>query len=242
MRFQNLGSGSAGNASVVAFDGQALLIDCGLPKERVLAGLHGLRLAGVVITHVHSDHLVPHAETLGAPVFIEEANWRAARNRKQLRKRAEHFYEMPFRVGPFRVHPIPLPHPGEESWHSYGFVIEAGGARFAYATDLGHVPDAFVDAIRDADAVFLESNHDVAMERTSSRPASLKEWVLSDHGHLSNDQCATALMNAKRAQTVVLGHLSRECNTPELALKSAKKATKADLVVAAPDATADFSV
>ena len=148
MKFTNLGSGSGGNASVVAFDGEALLIDCGLPKRRVLAGLHGLRLRGVLITHRHSDHLKAHASNLGAPLFVEEANWRDARRLKMVEGRAEHFYEMPFRVGSFRVTPFALPHPGEESWNSWGFRVEAGGSSIAYATDLGHVTDAVVEAAR----------------------------------------------------------------------------------------------
>ena len=231
MRFQNLGSGSGGNASVVSFDGQALLIDCGLPKGRVLKGLHGLRLKGVLITHRHSDHLKQHALDLGAPVFIEEANWRDAR----MKGRPEHFYELPFRVGPFRVAPFPLPHPGETRWNSWGFRVEAGGATVAYATDLGHVPAHVIDAMSDADVVFLESNHDVGMEKRAHRPESLKQWVLSDHGHLSNEQCSAALKKIRGAKTVVLGHLSRECNSPELALKAAKAATKARIVVADQD-------
>jgi len=239
VKFTNLGSGSGGNASVVAFDGQALLIDCGLPKRRVLAGLHGLRLKGVLITHRHSDHLKAHASTLGAPLFVEEANWRDARRLKMVEGRAEHFYEMPFRVGSFRVSPFALPHPGEETWNSWGFRIEAGGASIAYATDLGHVTDSVVGAMSGADVVFLESNHDVEMERDSLRPEGLVDWVLSDHGHLSNEQCADGLRRIKGAHTVVLGHLSRDCNTPALARKAAKKATSARLVIAEQDSGGD---
>jgi phosphoribosyl 1,2-cyclic phosphodiesterase len=235
VKFTNLGSGSGGNASVVSFDGQALLVDCGLPKARILAGLRGLRLKGVLITHRHGDHLKAHASNLGAPLFVEEANWRDARRLKMVEGRAEHFYEMPFRVGSFRVTPFALPHPGRETWNSWGFRIEAGGSSIAYATDLGHVTDAVVDAMSGADLVFLESNHDVTMERESLRPDRLVEWVLSDHGHLSNDQCAAGLARIKGPHTVVLGHLSRDCNTPALARAAAKKATSARLVLADQD-------
>ncbi len=228
MIFQNIGSGSGGNASIVSFDGQALLIDCGVTKERVLRGLHGLKLRGVVITHRHGDHLQPHALTLGAPVFIEEANWRDAR----MKGRPEHFYELPFRIGPFRVSPFALPHPGGVRWNSWGFRVEAGGATVAYATDLGHVPPSVVDAMSGAALVFLESNHDIEMEKHAHRSDSLKQWVLSDHGHLSNEQCSAALLKIKGAKTVVLGHLSHECNTVELARTAAKAATTADLVIA----------
>ena len=106
-------------------------------------------------------------------MFIEEANWRdvshlrsfqrpagdssaeacatassSERSAKADRKgRVEHFYELPFRIGPFRVSPFALPHPGEVRWNSWGFRVEAGGAPLAYATDLGHVPPHIVAAM-----------------------------------------------------------------------------------------------
>jgi len=221
---RNLGSGSRGNATVVAHRGRAILIDAALPRRRMRAGIEGLGLEGVLITHRHTDHLGPYAAELGAPVWIGRDNLEDARWLGRIGDGVRIFDGRPFRIGPFRVAAFPLPHPGDESWHSWGFLIEGGRRRLFYATDLGHVPDGAAEALRDAHAILLESNHDPAMERASARPPSLVRWVLSDHGHLSNDQCAGALARARRPHTVVLGHLSEDCNTPPLALRTARRA------------------
>jgi phosphoribosyl 1,2-cyclic phosphodiesterase len=220
---RNLGSGSGGNATVVAHEGRAILIDAGLSRRRMLAGLDGLALDAVLITHVHRDHLGAQAARLGAPVWIDAANHRAAGDRLEDAE-VRHFHGAPFEAGPFRVTPFPLPHPGGKLWGTWGFRIERGGLRMAYATDLGHAPPEVVEALSGAQVVFLESNHDPEMERASSRPPDLVDWVLSDTGHLSNEQCAEALSKLGHPHTVILGHLSEDCNTPSLALRSARKA------------------
>lgn len=224
MILRNLGSGSGGNASLVEHDGRAILIDAGLRKERILPALEGLELEGVLITHRHSDHLGRDAQKLGAPVWIEKENWKDAHRRNWIDDDVEHFTEKPLRLGPFAVTPFALPHPGHERWNSYGFRVECGRRRLAYATDLGSVPAEVVEALSDVHVVFLESNHDVDLERRSGRAPGHVHWVLSDHGHLSNEQCAEALARIGKPHTVVLGHLSRDCNTPELALGLARKA------------------
>jgi phosphoribosyl 1,2-cyclic phosphodiesterase len=131
-----------------------------------------------------------------------------------------------FRAGPFDVAPFPLPHPGGARWTGHGFVVSCGGRRLVYATDLGHVPAHAREAFAGADLLFVESNHDPAMEERSGRPPWTVDWVLSDHGHLSNDQCAEALADVARPGTVVLGHLSRDCNEPSLAVATARRALR----------------
>jgi phosphoribosyl 1,2-cyclic phosphodiesterase len=223
MILRNLGSGSGGNATVIAHEGRAILIDAGLGKRRILRGLDGLTLEGVLITHRHSDHLGRDAQKLGAPLWIEKHNWKAARRLGWIDDNVRHFTEAPFELGPFRITAFPLPHPGDERWNSYGFRVECGGRRLSYATDLGSVTAEVVGALSGADVVFLESNHDEDLEASSGRPPGHIDWVLSDSGHLSNAQCAEALAHAASAHTVILGHLSRDCNTPELALDSARR-------------------
>lgn len=227
MILRNLGSGSGGNATVVAHDGRALLIDAGLDRERILAGLGDLALDGVLITHRHSDHLGKDAERLGAPLWIERANWKDARRLGWVGTGVQFYTEATFRVGPFEVTAFPLPHPGGAAWNSYGFLVEHGRKRLAYATDLGRVPADVAAFLADRDVVFLESNHDVDLERRSGRRPGHIRWVLSDVGHLSNEQCAEALGRIGAPHTVVLGHLSRDCNRPELAVAAARRALPA---------------
>jgi len=235
---RNLGSGSAGNATVVSHDGRAILIDAGLPLKRMRAGLDGLALDGVLVTHCHGDHLRPVARRLDAPFWMDAGNAREVARKPGLGDLEVRLFDgRPFRVGPFEVAPFPLPHPGGARWHSYGFLVACGGRRLAYATDLGHVPAHAVDALAEADVLFVESNHDPDLERASGRPPWTVDWVLSDHGHLSNEQCAEALARAARPHTVVLGHLSRDCNDPDLALRTARRALRpaARLIAARQD-------
>ncbi|MBI2900513.1 MAG: MBL fold metallo-hydrolase [Planctomycetes bacterium] len=224
MFLRNLGSGSGGNATVVAHEDRAIIVDAGLSRRRMLDGLEGLRLEAVLITHRHHDHLGPMAAKLGAPVWIERENWLAAKDRASGLDGAQFFGSRSFRIGPFHITPFPLPHPGSERWTSHGFRIECGRKRLAYATDLGHAPDEVVEALSGVHVLFLESNHDPEMERASGRDPGTIDWVLSDHGHLSNAQCAETLARIGRPHTVVLGHLSQDCNRPALAREAARKA------------------
>jgi phosphoribosyl 1,2-cyclic phosphodiesterase len=226
---RNLGSGSAGNATVVSRDGRAILIDAGLPLRRLRAGLDGLALEAVLVTHCHGDHLKAVARRLGVPFWMDAGNAREVARKPGLGDLDVRLFDgRPFRAGPFEVSPFPLPHPGGARWHSYGFLVACGGRRLAYATDLGHVPAHAREVLAEADVLFLESNHDPELERNSGRPPWTVDWVLSDHGHLSNEQCAEALARAGRTHTVVLGHLSRECNVPALALRTARRALRPD--------------
>src|SRR5262249_39177133 len=100
-----------------------------------------------------------------------------------------------------------------------------GGARAAYATDLGHAPQHVRDWLRDCDLLVMEANHDVGMLRAGPYPESVKERVLSRHGHLDNLEAADLLCDVARVrtQTVVLAHLSRTNNHPDIALDAVRR-------------------
>ena len=108
---------------------------------------------------------------------------------------------------------------------SVGYRIR-GEAEFALATDMGCVTEEIVQGLRGADTVLIESNHDEQMLRYGGYPIYLKRRILSDRGHLSNANCALLARTLAESGTsrIVLGHLSRENNKPELALAASRAA------------------
>jgi phosphoribosyl 1,2-cyclic phosphodiesterase len=126
-------------------------------------------------------------------------------------------------VGALTVAAIPVPHDAAEP---IAFVVSCDGASLGHATDLGHLGPAVVEAFGECQAILVESNYDPGMLRDGSYPWSLKERILSPLGHLSNGDVARYLEHAlpEACETVVLAHLSRKNNHPEVARMAAETA------------------
>lgn len=202
-----------------------LLIDAGISMRRIeqslaRTGLTVNDIAGVLITHEHADHisglgmLLKHYDlTVYAPHTV------GARLCGMLPAAADRLRVVPvgelFPVGGVRVRAFHTPHDTDES---VGYRVEGRGC-FALATDMGEVTDEVLDGLLGADTVLIESNHDVTMLVDGGYPVQLKRRILSAHGHLSNADCAALAARLVRegTGTVILGHLSRENNRPELA-------------------------
>ena len=241
MHLAVLGSSSAGNCTVVWNTSSSLLVDCGFPLPFIRRGLEGLGpgippLAGILITHLHGDHVHPltleHFLTNAVPVYLSRRTCRLLRRRLPALSLAggrNLVNEAPatgIEVGTFEVSAFPVPHdaPGGCS----GFSIRSGSGtarrRLVIATDLGYVEDGLLERFLDAHVIMIESNHDPCMLETSGRPAWLKRRI-KEIGHLSNPQCADlvgAVMerSGRLPHTVVLAHISQECNTAELAVET----------------------
>jgi phosphoribosyl 1,2-cyclic phosphodiesterase len=236
-----LASGSLGNALLVGTDRTQILVDLGISRRRLKAGLatvgadpEGIR--AVLLTHTHRDHFSASAVAwcLGRriPVYSTEDNL------AHLAYDLDGFAELvaaglaqpidsqTLHIGDVAVESFPVPH--DSVGGCLGFRLTMGGSHrrraVAVATDLGHVPGDCIPAFLDADAVVLESNHDPRMLRASGRPPDLIERILGPQGHLSNGACAEALAqivarsHPGRVSSVVLAHLSQDCNRPRLAL------------------------
>ncbi len=226
LAFCVLGSGSAGNCTLVTLEGPSgprhVLIDAGLSPRLTAKRLGPLgveieQVSDVLLTHVDHDHL--HRGWLeNEPTFT----WRSHRRHlgpatiAGIPLRRLDPFDRPFRLGAATVSPYLLPH---DEFGSSAFVIEHAGVRLGYATDLGRMPRPTMDAFDRLDALAIESNYDRAMEFASARPASLIRRITGGLGHLSNDQAleaVVAIARRSRLRHVALLHLSRHCNDPRM--------------------------
>ncbi len=232
MWISTLASGSSGNCTVVSSPGGSLLIDAGISVRRIKLGLARLdlspeKLDGILITHEHADHvsglpmLIKHYDV---PIFAPRTV--ANHLRWHFAGVEEHIKELPtgcdVQVNGLNISAFHTPHDTDES---VGYRIE-GDCVFAIATDMGSVTDEVLSGIMGADAVIIEANHDEQMLRYGNYPYPLKRRILSDRGHLSNDDCALLARRLAENGTryIVLGHLSRENNSPKTAFETVSKA------------------
>lgn len=232
MRIVTFASGSTGNCSLIT-DGKAnILIDAGISMRRTVAALGELGLTpqdlcGVLITHEHSDHisglsmLVKHHNLkIFAP---EDLSWTLCRINPQLKENINYIpVSEPCDLSGINVTAFPTPH---DAAYSYGYRFE-GSSVIAFATDTGCVTDDMLAGLTGADIALIEANHDTDMLKYGPYPYHLKRRISSPCGHLSNYDCGKLALHLAKYGTkhIILGHLSRENNTPEIALKAVKSA------------------
>ena len=231
MNFYPLASSSKGNAYLVTTDDAALLVDCGLSgrefHKRIAEalGADGARvlesLAGVLITHDHTDHiggLKAFLKRYDVPVFANflTAEATAAATGLALDVFTEFENGEEFEVGPFTVHPFSIPH---DTPDPVGYTITAGGETYFHGTDIGTPLASIGRELRRATAATLESNHDIELLLKSGRAPSLIERIRGPRGHLSNDDACELVKEyaSPRLKRLILAHLSHDCNLPELA-------------------------
>ncbi len=228
MLLTTFASGSTGNCALVSFAGGNILIDAGISMKRIrenlsVSGLAPEQLSGILITHEHSDHISGlamltkyHALPVYAPGVL------AGNLRRCVPGLERYIHVIPvgegFELGGMTVTAFHTSHDTDES---VGYRIERGCA-LGFATDMGCVTEETEAALRGCGAVLIEANHDTDMLASGPYPLYLKRRILSPRGHLSNDDCARLAVSlaGSGAKYIVLGHLSRENNTPELAYKT----------------------
>jgi phosphoribosyl 1,2-cyclic phosphodiesterase len=233
MRIISLQSGSNGNCIYVEAGDISLLFDAGISGTQVRERLaqHGRdvgRVAGLVISHDHSDHcrsMGIYQRKFGLPVYVTAETFRAASARYRLGEidDVRRFHAgTTLRFNGVRVETIPTPHDGVDG---VAFVIDDGRRRLGILTDLGHVFGELDAIIRSLDAVLLESNYDPEMLACGLYPEFLKRRIRGPHGHLSNVEAAELLLDSatKRLQWACLGHLSHDNNSPAVALATHRK-------------------
>ena len=227
VQFTILGSGSSGNCAYLETDDTRILIDAGFSFRQIRQRLESIgrspeTLTGILITHEHMDHvqgLMTMLAKVPVPVYCNRLTKEAVEYQTG-KKLACNLFQTgaTFDVGSITVESFSIPHDAQDP---VNFLLRTSSGNIGFLTDLGHVTKLVLERVRSANVLVLEANHDIKLlQDCPHRPWSLKQRILGRHGHLSNDAAAEAtqeLMSA-RLRRLYLGHLSRECNRPELAL------------------------
>lgn len=188
-------------------------------------GVDPKELNAIFITHEHRDHIAGAgilSRKYDLPIFANGETWEAMADRLgKLREenRKEFNIEEEFYFKDIFVRPVPTSH---DAVNPNGYVFENEKYKISMVTDTGYVSTEMEEIIKDSNLYFLESNHDVDMLRHGHYPWHLKQRVLSTHGHLSNDNSAQVVRNLIKGngEILLLSHLSKENNTPEIVLKN----------------------
>ncbi len=245
LRFSSLGSGSRGNATLVETGQTCVMVDCGfsvIETRRRLArlGKEPADLAGILVTHEHSDHIggvaalarrfnIPVWMTAGTSVMhadtdVPHLDWFNGHE--------------DLTIGDLHITPFPVPHDAREPCQ---FVFSDGVVRLGVLTDTGSITGHIRQVLDGCEALLLECNHDTAMLADGPYPAMLKRRVGGHLGHLSNAQAAELLsdINTSALQHLAIAHLSDKNNRPDLA-----RAALARVLKCAPEwiAVADQAV
>ena len=234
MRLCSIASGSSGNCIYVGSEETHLLIDTGISRKKIEEGLaelgiDGTQLTGIFITHEHIDHI----QGLGVmsrkyqiPIYATEGTIRGIQTSKSLGAMPDGlFYKIVsdewIEVGDLRIKPFSISHDANEPT---GYRIEHEEKAIAVATDLGVFDDYIVKNLELVHALVLESNHDVHMVEVGPYPYHLKQRVLGNEGHLSNEMSGRLLCKILHddLKCILLGHLSKKNNYPALAYETVK--------------------
>ena len=212
-----------------------MLIDCGLSAraagqrlERV--GCDPKTIDALIVTHEHADHVGGarnFSRRFGTPIYTTSATADAAGlTTGELEALLIIEAGRAFEAGGMRHHPFTVPH---DAVDNVGLIVECSGTRLGYVTDLGHLTPLVTERLKECDVLVAEANHDTAMLKNGPYPWSVKQRILSRHGHLSNDEMAdlVSAVATGRTRKVFLAHLSTTNNRPDLAVAACRRGLSA---------------
>lgn len=218
MRYYVFNSGSKGNCTLIVSKNHYLLIDLGISKKKLLEKLSEINISfssiqAVLVTHSHSDHISGISAVDPSIVYTTKATFNEVYETHEL------IPYQSYQIAGFNVKVIPTSH---DASGSIGFIIEDDNEKMVYITDTGYLYEKATLLIKNADYYIFESNHNIRMLLNTSRPQYLKQRILGDNGHLSNEDCALYLSDAigNKTKEITLAHLSLEANTHEVAMET----------------------
>lgn len=222
-----LRSGSSGNAIFINGDQTRILVDAGVCCRTIEQSLEEIGetagdLDAIVVTHEHCDHVSGVGVLMRRyklPLYVNRATWQAMRlTIGTVDERLVRLIDTgkPFEIGNLSLKSFATPHDAAES---VGYRIESSRGGVAVFTDIGELQEELLQTVAGCQAIYIEANYDHAMLLAGTYPAMLKKRISGRYGHLSNDDCATAVCRLLEQGTerFVLSHISKDNNYPELA-------------------------
>lgn len=234
VRLCTLSSGSSGNAVLIQAGETKILIDCGITgkmaSDRLCSiGIDPSELSAIMVTHEHGDHIRGVgvlSRRFKLPVYASVGTWNGMINTiGNINHDLIHYIaaDTPFAIDDAIVFPFATSHDANES---LGFTVSDGSKNVSVATDLGIVDKYTYDKLKSSELLLLEANHDERMLINGAYPYPLKQRILSDVGHLSNRICGAIcgrlLTEDGPSKQILLGHLSKDNNTPQAAYTAVK--------------------
>jgi len=236
MKFTVLCSGSKGNSTLIESQQIKILLDCGHSKKYLTHSLHNCgvnfeQIDALIVTHNHIDHvsqlkLFKNIQVYAPCLLKDRENTNILEAYKW------------FRLGDLKILSVPLSHDAEET---FGYVIQHEDESLVYITDTGYLKETDFEILSNADHYIFESNHDVELLMQTQRPYPVKSRILSDSGHLSNEDSASYLAKlvGPHTKTILLAHLSSEANSERHALQTLVETFENQHVIINPDLILD---
>ena len=228
--FCSLYSGSSGNCLLVQNDNTNILFDAGVSAKKITEALTSLDIApdnidAIVVSHEHTDHvqgLGTFSKKFDVPVFANEETWFAMETQKNKISASNIYTFKPnqdFKIGNLNILPFSTPH---DAASPCGFNVFNGNKKLSIATDLGHITEEIMEHLKNSSFIMLEANYEPEVLKCCSYPYPLKTRIAGPTGHLSNNIAGQTIANLMDSglKSVMLGHLSKESNFPELAYKT----------------------
>ena len=249
MRVINLSSGSDGNITYIETDNTKLLLDDGLScqetvKRLELIGIKPNELDGIIISHEHSDHIKGvdiFSSKYNLPVYAHEMVWQGMDDKlKKVSTLNRKLFDGEFELKKLTIYPVEVPHDVK----CFGFSFSQGNKKISVVTGLGHITDKIINSISGSQIVYLEANYDRQMLYNGTKyPLSLKRRIDGPNGHLSNNVSAKAVerLAASGARQIILSHLSKENNSPELAYNFVSSEIEKDGIIEGQDIRIDVA-
>ncbi len=234
MKILQIASSSSGNATYIESNNTAILIDCGLSKKVIVEALEKynhslLDISAILITHEHTDHvkgLLPVFNASTSNIYMTSGTFLGLNKQTREKIIGDRIInikaDIEFEIGDFLISTIKISHDANEP---IGFVIKANDKKLVYITDTGFVDHNYFEILKNADMYIFESNYDPIMLMTSDRDFNTKLRINGDKGHMSNELSALTMTSlvGEKTKTIMLAHISRECNTHELVMKTYNK-------------------